>query len=767
MGAALYTEADLRDARRAELADRARQEAALLNAALQQLVTATHDIARAATRIPQLREAAPGCDGLLADMHAGLPRYRFMAVTTESGQVLCSAGGVPAGPLQNAGWQVDAANSPEFQTGDYTQIDGSDAFLPFALRYRAESGAPRYLIAALDLRRLPDLLAPLLSHGDAQGGDRRTLAVADRHGVLLFRSADPEHWIGKTVAASVLGLVNAATAGTAMLADREGQPRIVGYVPATVAPFGLFVASGFYAADATAGIEAAMWRGGLLRAAAAAVAFAFAWLSGQRWITRPTRMLLQTAERWRRGDLSARAPVPVAATELRQLATAYNELVSALKKREDERMSHALLLEERVEERTRALSETNNRLHVEIIERERTEVALQRAQKLQAVGQLAGGVAHEFNNMLATVLGNLELLERRLPEDDPRLKSWVERAIAAVQRGAQLTSRLLAFSRRQRLSNGPIDLNLLAADLGTLAMSALGRRVEVVTAFAPKLWLAMADRSQLEAAILNLAFNAGEAMLEGGTLTISTANEWVPAGNQDDVDEGDYVRIDVCDTGVGMPPETAARAIEPFFTTKGPGFSGLGLSQVYGMARQSGGALRIASDLGRGTTVSVLLPRAMQSAEVGGHPAPGPASRSGIGVLIVDDDSDVRLATAAMLGELGYRVCDVPGGVEALALLGEHPENWDLLIVDFAMPFMNGLELTAAIRGRGWTQPIVLATGYADFSHPGGAERMLAAVLRKPFTLRQLRDTLRKVCRRMPDDGNGAPPGQPADIGLG
>ncbi len=427
-----------------------------------------------------------------------------------------------------------------------------------------------------------------------------------------------------------------------------------------------------------------------------------------------------------------------------------------------------MFLEERVEERTRALSETNNRLQVEIAERERTEVALHRAQKLQAVGQLAGGVAHEFNNMLATVLGNLELLDRRLPAGDPRLKPWIERAIAAVQRGAQLTSRLLAFSRRQRLATGPIDVNALAADLATLAVSALGRRVDVVTAFASDLWLAMADRSQLEAAILNLAFNAREAMPDGGILTLSTANETVAAGNRDDLEPGQYVRVSVADTGTGMPPEVLAHAIEPFFTTKGPGGSGLGLSQAYGMARQCGGALRIESDLGLGTTVSLLLPRAVWEAHGPGVPSqPAPGDLTGVSVLIVDDDTEVRQATAAMLADLGCEVAEAAGGAEALAHLDETEAGCDVAVVDYAMPRMNGLELTSAIRARGWPVPIILATGYAEFPDPGGSEVMLSAVLRKPFTLRQLRETILLVCSRAPDaPDDAAPSGQPADIGF-
>jgi signal transduction histidine kinase/CheY-like chemotaxis protein len=769
IGIALYTQAELREARRSDLADRAGQQAELWNGTLGQLVEATHDVALAAIHLPALRGATQSCGGPLADIRSGLPRYRFFALLDANGRLLCSTGqDVEDETGSSAAWLSEQPDGSDFWMGDYTHVTGTAGFLPFLLRYEAEGGSSRVLVAALDLQRLSDELNQLLSCCGGLSGREATMMMTDRHGVVLYRFPDPERWIGRTIGPSALPLVNAAAAGTTMITGLDGKRRVFGYVPATQRPFGLFVGSGFFVGDATADIDAAMWRGGFLLTAGTALALVFAWFLGQRWIARPARLLLQTAGRWREGDLAARVPVAGMQSELGQLAATFNDLAADLKRREEEQLLHALLLEERVEERTSALSETNNRLQVEIADRERTEVALHRAQKLQAVGQLAGGVAHEFNNMLATVLGNLELLERRLPAGDPRLKPWIERAIAAVQRGGQLTSRLLAFSRRQRLATGPIDVNALASDLATLAGSAPGRRVDVVTSFASDLWLAMADRSQLEASILNLAFNARDAMPDGGILTLSTANETVAAGNREDVEPGHYVRVSVADTGTGMRPEVLARAIEPFFTTKGPGGSGLGLSQAYGMARQSGGTLRIVSDQGLGTTVSLLLPSAAWQAHGDGMPAePESGDLSGLSVLIVDDDTEVRQATAAMLTDLGCEVIDVSGGAEALVVLGNTRVGCDVVVADYAMPQMNGLELTSAIRARGWALPVILATGYAEFPDPGGSEMMLSAVLRKPFTLHQLRETILLVCSR-PAEGltEAAAPGQPADIGF-
>ena len=239
------------------------------------------------------------------------------------------------------------------------------------------------------------------------------------------------------------------------------------------------------------------------------------------------------------------------------------------------------------------------------------------------MGQLAGGIAHDFNNMLATVLGNLELMERRVSQagedwssaDTDRLLRLIERATGAVSRGGQLTSRLLAFSRRQRLAARPTDVNALLGELITLATSTLGRRVQVVPELADDLWPAMVDPSQVEAAILNLCLNARDAMPEGGRLTIQTQNLLIEPGSlrqaENELAPGGYVQVCISDTGLGMSAEVKARAFDPFFTTKGPGSgSGLGLSQVYGMARQSGGSVMIDSTPNEGTRVILTLPRA-------------------------------------------------------------------------------------------------------------------------------------------------------------
>jgi CheY-like chemotaxis protein len=309
------------------------------------------------------------------------------------------------------------------------------------------------------------------------------------------------------------------------------------------------------------------------------------------------------------------------------------------------------------------------------------------------------------------------------------------------------------------------DLNRLVSDLVTLAASTLGRRVRVRTDLAAELWPAIADPSQVEAALLNLCHNARDAMPDGGVLTIATANETILARTApDDPEPGAYVRISVTDTGVGMSPDVLGRVFEPFFTTKGPGASGLGLSQVYGLARQSGGTVWISSEPGRGTEVSLLLPRASEAEMAATVPRPmAAAARSGRAdlVLLVDDDPAVRLVTADMLRDLGWGVLEAAGGDEALALLAAHAAGRratpDVLMLDHAMPGMNGLELARALRARGITAPILLASGHAEFADPAEAGTdLLAGVLRKPFSLRDLRATLQGLRPRQAEDARSA-----------
>jgi PAS domain S-box-containing protein len=378
-----------------------------------------------------------------------------------------------------------------------------------------------------------------------------------------------------------------------------------------------------------------------------------------------------------------------------------------------------------------------------VAERVRIEDALRQAQKMEAVGQLTGGIAHDFNNMLAVVNSALELLGRRLGGDDKALH-YVGMAKGGVKRAAQLTQRLLAFARQQSLKPGALSLNRLVNSMTELLAHALGGNVRFHARLDPDLWLTWADANQLENAILNLAVNARDAMPDGGRLTIETANERVDArtaAGQPGLAAGDYVVVAVHDTGAGMAPEVAARAFEPFFTTKEVGRgTGLGLSQVYGFAHQSGGFVRIDSAPGAGATVRIYLPRYMEQAE---HAAPAlaiatPRRAGGETILVVEDEDAVRALSVDMLSELGYRVLAADGADAALRALEAHPEV-ALLFTDVIMPETNGRKLADQALARRPDLRILFTTGYSRNALVQGELLDPAVeVIGKPFTLAEL-----------------------------
>jgi len=395
-------------------------------------------------------------------------------------------------------------------------------------------------------------------------------------------------------------------------------------------------------------------------------------------------------------------------------------------------------LERRVAERTADLSQALNRLQAEVAERLRAEEALRQAQKMEAVGQLTGGIAHDFNNLLTPIMGGLELIAAKV--EDPRLKRLAETGLESARRGAKLTGQLLAFSRIQRLSMAPVAVNAVISNMQTLLHHTIGRAIAIETRLDPDAGHGLCDANQLENAVLNLAINARDAMPDGGTLTIATGRVSGEEG-EGGRSPGAFVVVTVSDTGQGMTPEILARATEPFFSTKplGKG-TGLGLAQVYGIAEQSGGSLRIESAPGEGTSVHLLLPEAAAPTEqadpaVGGAGA-GRASRRRARVLVVDDDSDVRAFLADSLAGLGHEIAAFESGEEALAALREWPA--DLALVDYAMPGMHGADVARAARAIRPDLPIVFVTGYAESEQLESAAGPDAPVLRKPFTIAEL-----------------------------
>ena len=374
---------------------------------------------------------------------------------------------------------------------------------------------------------------------------------------------------------------------------------------------------------------------------------------------------------------------------------------------------------------------------------EQTREALFHSQKLDAIGQLTGGIAHDFNNLLMVILGSLDLLRRRLP-DDPQMLRLLDNAISGAQRGASLTQRMLAFARRQDLDVKPVDLAELVRGMIYFLERSLGSTMQIDTRIPPGLGKANADQNQIELALLNLAMNARDAMPEGGTIIISAQREDVGPGHESGLPPGRYIRLAVTDRGEGMNEETLAHAAEPFFTTKGVGKgTGLGLSMVHGMSEQMGGRLMLKSQPGEGTTAEIWLPAASQSDnQMGDQPAAADkqAPHRVLRVLAVDDDALVLFNTAAMLEELGHKVFEASSGAAALEILRREPI--DLVITDQAMPRMTGMQLIDAIKSERPGLPVILATGYAELPRsPNGKLPKLS----KPFTEHDLMDVLAAV----------------------
>lgn len=395
-------------------------------------------------------------------------------------------------------------------------------------------------------------------------------------------------------------------------------------------------------------------------------------------------------------------------------------------------------LERRVAERTADLSAALDRLQTEVAERVRAEEALRQAQKMEAVGQLTGGIAHDFNNLLTPILGGLEIIALRV--DDARLKRIAETALDSTRRGAKLTSQLLAFSRIQRISMTPVAVNDVIENMQDLLRHTIGGAVRVETRLHPDVRFGVCDANQLENAVLNLAINARDAMPDGGILTISTDRTTLDAGA--DVGAGNYVCVSVEDTGTGMPDEVRDRATEPFFSTKPVGKgTGLGLAQVYGIARQSGGTLRIESQEGKGTIVHLLLPEAAEGPaekvkDAGAKASPdGPASR-GATILVIDDDADVRSFLADSLQGLGHAAICAASGEDGLAKVAETAP--DLILLDYAMPTMHGADVARAVRKTHPDLPIVFVTGYVESDQIDDALDEKTGLLRKPFSIADL-----------------------------
>ena len=419
-----------------------------------------------------------------------------------------------------------------------------------------------------------------------------------------------------------------------------------------------------------------------------------------------------------------------------------------------QRSAAAATLEQLVASRTQELEDANGALRVQMAEREKIEEALRQSQKMEAVGQLTGGLAHDFNNMLAGISGSLEIMQTRIAQGRiSEVGRYLTAAASSASRAAALTHRLLAFSRRQTLSPKPTDAYALINGMGELIRGTVGPGVDVELVCGDTLWTTLCDPNQLENALLNLVINARDAMPDGGRLTLEAANARLDdayVSRQVDVQAGQYVVLAITDTGTGMQPDVASRAFDPFFTTKPMGEgTGLGLSMVYGFAKQSAGHVRIASELGKGTTVRLYLPRfagALPSADKTAELQPMPRAHAGETVLVVDDEATLRMLICEVLHDLGYAAAEAGDAREGLRIL-QSGQPIDLLITDVGLPNgMNGRQLADAARSQRPDLRVLFITGYAESAAVSdGRLGPGMEVITKPFGLHKLATQIRAM----------------------
>jgi signal transduction histidine kinase len=586
----------------------------------------------------------------------------------------------------------------------------------------------------LNLSLTPARLVDLLDDGLEPN---HVVTVVDNKGLVLAQTRDAD-FVGKPAMAD---FVAAATKDEGVWngANLDGRMVRAAYARSKLAGWKILITIPAHTIFST--LNDTLIFLAILGAALTGLAVLVAYAMGGR-MARSMRVLARLAAALGRSENVT--PQPLAVREADDIANALVNASYELRQRERER--------DKAEQNLRVLSETLERKVVERTQdlvsemkrREQTEDTLRQVQKMEAIGQLTGGIAHDFNNMLSVILGSLDLAQRRLAKGERNIERFIATATEGVRRAAALTQRLLAFARQQPLLPQPLDANRLVSEMSELLRRSLGETVQLETVLAGGLWRTHADHNQLESAILNLAVNARDAMPEGGKLTIETGNTYFDEqyAALEGVTPGQYVMIAVSDTGTGMASDVAAKAFDPFFTTKKSGTgTGLGLSQVYGFVKQSGGHIKIYSEIGHGTSIKIYLPRHLgeqeKSVDASVRLATQPVDTETT-ILVVEDEATVRRYSVEALAELGYRVLDAESGAAALKLIDNHPEI-DLLFTDVVMPEMNGKRLADEALKRRPSLKVLFTTGYTRNAIVHNA--MLdpgVNLISKPFTLEQL-----------------------------
>ena len=582
----------------------------------------------------------------------------------------------------------------------------------------------------------PEILSALLQEPNLSPD--WTATIFDRKGIIVARNRELERFLGQPASPALREKIAGPAENWFPGVTKEGTAVYSGFRRSPIS--GWTVAVGLPREFVDAPLRRERWIAFGGGAASLLLSLALAWWMA-RAIRRPVGALRVATKALGNGEPVG--PLIGGITELDQVGDALRVAAAAL--------AHSRVqLERIVADRTRELAVTNERLRAEIGAREQAQAALLQAQKMEAMGQLTGGVAHDFNNLLTAVLGSLALLDPRISDEGSlRLLRTAQRG---ASRGAKLTESLLAFARKQHLDPIIADLNAIVVGLSEMLRQSIGASIEIRHSLAPELWPVLIDIGQIETALLNIAINARDAMPRGGVLLIETAN--VHAGSDElpeEVAGQECILVSLRDTGTGMTPEVIERAFEPFFTTKeiGKG-TGLGLSMVFGVVRQSGGTVRIRSRLRQETTVQVYLPRAMKVVSTGSAHRLDARVIGGAHVLVVDDDPDVRWITAEEFREIGYTVTEADSGRAALAML-ERDEPCDLMVVDLMMPGLSGTDTVRLARRTRPALKALFVSGYTERSRFEG-ELGNDVVLKKPFELETLVAAVQTALHPEPDN---------------